>query len=100
MLKGQNQVPRRYVEVAPYVWRDPVTFNRLAAKVENGRIVRFSADELSPFMVFEPAPAWRSMRWLMPATMAALMVVFGTALLWPVAAITRQRSLQLHSRQC
>ena len=91
MLKGQNQVPRRYVEVAPYVWRDPVTWNRLAAKVENGHIVRFSTDEISPFMVFEPAPAHRSMRWLMPATIAATVVIFGTALLWPIAALSRRR---------
>ena len=91
MLKGQNQADRRYVEVAPYVWRDPVTWNRLAAKVENGRIVRFSADELSPFMVFEPAPAYRSMRWLMPAALAAAAVIFGTALLWPIAALSRRR---------
>ena len=91
MLKGQNQVPRRYVEVAPYVWRDPVTWNRLAAKVDNGHIVRFSTDEISPFMVFEPAPAYRSMRWLMPATIAATVVIFGTALLWPIAALSRRR---------
>lgn len=91
MLKGQNLVERRYVEVAPYVWRDPVTWNRLAAKVENGHVVRFSADELSPFMVFEPAPAHRSMRWLMPATMAAAVAIFGTTLLWPIAALSRRR---------
>jgi CubicO group peptidase (beta-lactamase class C family) len=91
MLKGANQAPRRYVEIAPFVWRDPVTWNRMAAKVENGRVVRISADEISPFMVLEPAPAHRSMRWLMPAVMAAAGVVFGTALLWPIAAISRRR---------
>jgi len=91
MLKGLNEVPRRYVEVAPYVWQDPVTWHRLAAKVDDGRIVRFSADEFSPFMVFEPAPAYRSLRWLLPASVAAAVVLFGTALLWPLAAISRRR---------
>jgi len=91
MFKGQNQTPRRYVEVAPYVWRDPVTWNRLAAKVENGRIVRVSADEISPFMVLERPPAARSMGWLLPATLVAFVAIFATALLWPIAAISRRR---------
>ena len=55
LLKGLNEAPRWYREVAPFVWLDDATGWRLAAKVVDGKVVRFSADELSPFMVFAKA---------------------------------------------
>jgi len=91
LMKGANQIPVHYQEIAPFVWRSVSTGRRLAAKVNNGRIVRLSVDEISPFMVFDPTPAWRSPVWLLPAFVIALGAVLLTGLFWPVAAISRRR---------
>ena len=91
LLKGLNQATRYYREVEPFVWLDDDSGWRLAAKVVDGKVVRFSADEVSPFMVFEPSPWWRSPTWLQPAVMVSLLACLLTALLWPVAAIVRRR---------
>ena len=50
---GLNGKPRHWVETAPFVWRDQGSHERLAAKVVDGKIVRFSIDGISPFMVFD-----------------------------------------------
>ena len=91
MFHGLSGAVRRYQEVQPFVWIDPDSGRRLAAKVVAGRVTRFSADEISPFMVLEPIPWWRAPVWLQPAAAAALAACILTTLLWPVAAIVRRR---------
>ena len=91
LMTGANHVPVHYQEIAPFVWRNLTTGRRLAAKVVDGEVVRISMDELSPFMVFDPTPAWRSPAWLLPALGIALLAVVLTGALWPVAAISRRR---------
>ena len=87
-LAGQ---PRKWREIAPFVWREIGGEQRLAAVVDNGRVVRFSFDEVSPFMVFEPTPWWQSSAWLLPLFLAGLGALALTALQWPVAALVRRR---------
>jgi len=91
MFKGINSAVVRYREVEPWVWVDPDSRWRLAAKVVDGHVARFSVDQVSPFMVFEPSPWWRSAAWMQPVGISALLACALTALLWPVAAITRRR---------
>ncbi|HLZ98344.1 MAG TPA: serine hydrolase domain-containing protein [Steroidobacteraceae bacterium] len=91
MFQGINGATRHYHEVQPFVWVDPDTGWRLAAKLTDGHVARFSVDEISPFMVFEPIPWWRSPGWLRPAAAASLAACLLTALLWPVAALVRRR---------
>ena len=91
LLHGINGAERHYREVQPFVWLDPDSGWRLAAKVVDGRVARFSADEISPFMVLEPIPWYRSPAWLRPAAGVAAAACLLTALLWPVAAIVRRR---------
>ena len=91
LIKERNGQLRNYREVEPFVWRDTNSNWRMAAKVVDGRVVRISMDELSPFMVFEPVPWSRSPTWLRPAVLVAFCAVLLTALLWPVAAIVRRR---------
>jgi CubicO group peptidase (beta-lactamase class C family) len=91
MLLSRGGAPRHYREFEPFVWRDTTSNWRLAARVVDGQVVRISADELSPFMVFEPIPWWRSPAWLKPVAGSALTACLLTALLWPVAAIVRRR---------
>jgi CubicO group peptidase (beta-lactamase class C family) len=91
-FKGRNGAPRYYREVAPFVWRDVDSGWRLAAKVVDGHVQRLSIDEISPFMVYEPSPWWRSASWLIPAVGMAFTALLVTTLLWPVAAIVRRRN--------
>jgi CubicO group peptidase (beta-lactamase class C family) len=88
---GLNGKPREWVETAPFVWHDKDSHERLAAKVVDGRVVRFSIGEISPFMVFDPAPWYLNAGWLVPAICAALAALAITAVAWPIAAIVRRR---------
>jgi CubicO group peptidase (beta-lactamase class C family) len=83
--------PRKWIEVAPFVWQNAYGHARLGAIVENGRVVRWSFDPLSPFMVWNRVPWYQDATWLMPALVAALVLIALTALSWPVGAISRRR---------
>ena len=91
-FKGRNGAPRYFREVAPFVWRDVDSGWRLAAKVVDGKVQRFSLDEISPFTVYEPSHWWRSPGWLLPAVGISFAALLLTTLLWPVAAIVRRRN--------
>ena len=90
ILKGPGEGPKKWREIAPFVWRNVDSGDRLAAKVQGGRVVRFGDDEY-PFMVFEPVPWWWSSAWLLPLWIAALVALAITVLAWPVSALVRRR---------
>ncbi|WP_338241247.1 serine hydrolase domain-containing protein [Aurantiacibacter hainanensis] len=90
-LDGLSAGPRDWVEVEPFVWRDRNTGERLAAQVEDGEVVRFSIDTISPFTVLEPVPFGADPGWLLPAAAFALAMVLLAAIAWPVRALVRRR---------
>src|SRR5215472_8050310 len=71
-LLGLNGQPRRWVEIEPFVWLDAAGHDRLAAKVVDGRPVRWSFDLLSPFMVFDRVPWYANNAWLKPLLSASV----------------------------
>lgn len=83
--------PERWVEIAPFVWRNQFGHDRIAAKVIDGKVVRWSFDLVAPFTVFDPVPAWRSASWLLPALYLSLGVLALTFLFWPIGWFTRRR---------
>jgi CubicO group peptidase (beta-lactamase class C family) len=89
-LLGLDGAPRRWREIAPYVWKDEAGPWRLAAETRDGRVTRFSMDQISPIMVLQPAPWWRSSAWLTPALAVSLIALVLTVLLWPVTALARR----------
>jgi CubicO group peptidase (beta-lactamase class C family) len=89
-LRGLDGEPRRWREIAPYVWKDVAGPWRLAAETRDGRVTRFSMDQISPIMALEPPPWWRSSAWLTPALLTSLAALILTALLWPVTALARR----------
>ena len=91
LLTALNGKPKRWREREPFVWQEVNGKNVLAAKVEQGRVVMFSGDEISPFMMFRPTPAWRSAAWLSPLAGASVAILVLTVILWPVAALVRRR---------
>jgi CubicO group peptidase (beta-lactamase class C family) len=86
---GYNGRPRQWVEVEPFLWHDLNSHERLAAKVEDGRIVRFSLDGL-PFMMFDRVAWYQNAALLMPLLIASLVILFLTVLLWPIRALVRR----------
>jgi CubicO group peptidase (beta-lactamase class C family) len=83
--------PVRWREIEPFVWRDTAGKQLLAAEVQDGRVTRWSWDDVSPFMVFEPTPAARSAAWLVPAFVGGVVAMLLTVLAWPVSALVRRR---------
>ena len=88
---GLNGEPRHWSEYEPFVWRDRDSHERLAAKVVDGKVVRFSIDELSPFIVFDRAPWYQDTSWLLPVFIASVSALLLTAIFWPINAIVRKR---------
>ncbi|MBE1529985.1 CubicO group peptidase (beta-lactamase class C family) [Sphingopyxis sp. OAS728] len=88
---GIGGQPRKWVEIAPFLWREADGKMRLAAKVENGRVVRFSVDSASPYIAFDRVPWYLSTAWLTPAMLVSLGALLLTAIAWPVGAIVRRR---------
>src|ERR1700678_1587382 len=88
---GLNGKPRHWVETAPFVWRDQDSHERLAAKVVDGQVVRFSIDGISPFMVFDRVQWYANAAWLLAALYGPLAALLLTAVFWPIAAIVRRR---------
>ena len=89
-LKGLNDKPRRWIETTPFVWSDQDSHERLAAKVVDGKVVRFSIDDIAPFMVFDRAPWYANAAWLLPGLYFALAALLLTAVFWPITAIVRR----------
>jgi CubicO group peptidase (beta-lactamase class C family) len=89
LLTGLNGEPKRWREISPFVWREVHGKHWLAAKVDGDEVVMLSGDEVSPFMMFLPAPWWRSstLMWLL---VGAAVIVLLTAVLWPITALVRR----------
>ena len=87
---GLNGQPRHWIEYEPFVWRDRDSHERLAAKVVDGRAVRFSIDELSPFIVFDRAPWYQDTSWLLPVFIVSAAALLLTVIFWPITAIVRR----------
>jgi CubicO group peptidase (beta-lactamase class C family) len=83
--------PRHWIEIAPFVWRDRDSDMQLAAKVQNGKVVEWSFDTVSPFMMMLRVPWYRDSAWLLPAVIGALAIMLLSGLAWPAGAIARRR---------
>lgn len=90
MVLGVNGQPRKWREIAPYLWRDVEGNDRLAVKIEDGRVTRFAPEPYAAIMVFEPVPWWKSAGWLLPAFGIGLGALLLTVLAWPVSALVRR----------
>ncbi len=88
---GLNGKPRHWVEISPFVWQDANAHDLVAAKVVDGKVVRWSFDFVSPFMVFDRTPWYRDSSWLLPLLCFSFGVLLLTALFWPITAIVRRR---------
>ena len=90
-LNDLNGEPTKWREISLYVWRKANGTGRLAAEVQDGRVVRFAPEWISPFMYMERSSGAKGVGWLMPATVIALAALTLTVVFWPVAALVRRR---------
>ncbi len=90
MLTSPTGEPLRWREVEPFVWREVHGTDVVVAEEKAGRIERFSVGDYAPIMMFERPPPSKSGTWLLPAAIAALVILLVTALAWPVSALTRR----------
>src|SRR3546814_5858084 len=57
---GAGGAPKKWREVAPYLWQDTASTDRLAADVVDGKVTRFTMEPYAPIMVFQRLSGWRS----------------------------------------
>jgi CubicO group peptidase (beta-lactamase class C family) len=88
MLTGPSGAPKKWREIAPYVWQDTAGNDRLAADVVDGRVVRFTAEPYAPIMVFQRLSGLRAHA--LPLLLASFAVLLLTVLAWPVSALVRR----------
>lgn len=85
---GAGGAPKKWREVAPYLWQDTASTDRLAADVVDGRVTRFSLEPYAPIMVFQRLSTGAALA--MPLLVASLLVVLLTVVAWPVSALVRR----------
>jgi len=98
-LDGQ---PKEWREIGPYVWREVGGQERLAAKIENGRVRFLGFDSAGGIAVLQPVPAMQSSAWIVPCMLVAIAVLLLSVIAWPVAALVRRRygvSLHMDARR-
>jgi CubicO group peptidase (beta-lactamase class C family) len=95
-MDALSAAPRDWVEIAPFVWRDRNSGEKLAAEVRDGKVVRLSVDTVAPFTVYLRAPLAYNTAWLIPALLIALALTALAALGWPVRALVRRRFAARH----
>jgi CubicO group peptidase (beta-lactamase class C family) len=87
---GPDGDPRDWVEIAPFVWKDRNSEERLSAEVKDGKVVRFSVGSYAPIAMFYPVPWYSSTAWLNPALALSLLTLAGFVILAPVGWIYRR----------
>ena len=90
-LKGYGGAPNKWVEVTPFVWQQVDGHGLVAAKVENGKVVRWSWGLVAPFTVYDRVPWYKNGTWLLPLLYASLAAMLLTVLMWPTSWYVRRR---------
>lgn len=101
-VTSPSNVPRKWREIAPFVWRDEGGKDLLSGRVEGGRVTRFSFGEVSPFEMYDRTVWWKSPAWLLPLLIVGLVALSLNSLAWPISALTRRHygaSYGLHGRE-
>jgi CubicO group peptidase (beta-lactamase class C family) len=84
-------VKQTFVEIAPFLWRDVNGHDRLQGIVKDGRVVRWSTDSAAPIFIFVRPGGLADAGLELPLAMAALAVLFLTAVIWPIGSLARLR---------
>ncbi|HUO11863.1 MAG TPA: serine hydrolase domain-containing protein [Caulobacteraceae bacterium] len=83
--------PERFVEVSPFLWRQFNGHDRIEAKVENGKVTRWSSDSAAPIFVYVRPGGLAGTGLELPLAIGAMIFLALTAASWPWAAFARRR---------
>ncbi len=89
-LLDRHGEPMKWREVRPYVWHEVGGKERLAARLKDDRVDLFSVDSVSPFLVLQPVPWWKSSAIFGPLLAAAIAVLLVALVTWPAGALLRR----------
>ncbi|MBV9332308.1 MAG: hypothetical protein JOZ55_12210, partial [Alphaproteobacteria bacterium] len=81
----------KWIETAPFLWREAHGRHRLAAVLDRGRVKWLSTDYIPAVMVLQPLPLFLAPAVQVPMLVAALGMLALTVLFWPVKAVLRWR---------
>ena len=90
MALDASGAPKKWREIAPYVWQDVASGDRLAADVVDGEVTRFSMEPYAAIMVFQRLPWWKSPGLVLPLLALSLLALLATVLAWPLSAFARR----------
>lgn len=99
-LKAANGQPKKFREIAPLLFRDVNSQDRVGFKRLPSGKLRMVID--FPFMVFEKAAWYENSAFHLPMIIASLAIIVLTIILWPVMALVRRhygRPLNLPSQE-
>ena len=89
-FQGINNAPRTWVEIAPFLWKDANSSERLTAQLRDGKVVRFAVDSSAAIGVFNRVPWYASTAWLRRAGKASVALLVGWILSVPFEWIVRR----------
>jgi CubicO group peptidase (beta-lactamase class C family) len=79
-----------FFEIKPFLWQQQNGHDRIQGMVKDGKVVRWSSDAAAPIFVFERAGGIAGTGLELPLSVAALVLLSLTAILWPVSALIRR----------
>jgi hypothetical protein len=85
---------KRWIEVAPFVWREEHGTRRLVARIQDGRVRWLSSELFPPILVLQPVSFWQSAIFVLSLLGGSVAMLALTVLFWPVKAILRWRYSQ------
>jgi hypothetical protein len=92
LITDPSGAPRKWREVAPWLWQEVNGNDYLQAVVgQNGQVKMFSITPYAAIIEFLPAPASLNAAWILPVAGIAFLVMLLAALGWPVVALVRRR---------
>ncbi len=83
--------PRRYREIAPFLWQQVGGHSYIKANVEGGKVSLWSLSEFSGAITLIPTEPLKSARLLMPLLGLGAFVLLATLIAWPATAMIRRR---------
>ncbi|MDE1918380.1 MAG: beta-lactamase family protein [Sphingomonadales bacterium] len=96
-ITGLDGQPEHFAEVAPFVWQEIGGTNRLAARVEAGRVVMWTDNQDANGNVFQPTPLACS-RWILPLLQITGAILLLAGLVWPPLIAGRWRPASVSAR--
>lgn len=83
--------PRRYREIAPFLYQQVGGHSYIKANVTDGKVTLWSLTEFSGAITLIPVAAAKSSKLLLPLVGLGTIVLLATLIAWPAAALTRRR---------